>query len=280
VRALLADRRTLPDVVAARQMSPGAREALARAGVSWVDETGAAEISLPSLVVSRDGYRQARPRQEPHWTPSALAVAEAILCGTRPTVAETAQVTGLSTAGCAIGLRTLSDLGLLESSAKRGRASGRRVADADRLLDAYADAVSSLAAGAQLRVGLPPGDPIAAVAEIGKTWSKSGIPWAATGAVAAAMLAPYLTSVNTAEVYVGVLTEAELRQLVAKGGLRPIAGGRLLLRALPVVTTIRLATTNDGLRLAPWPRVYADLRGSGVRGEEAAEHLREVVHGT
>jgi hypothetical protein len=248
--------------------------------VSWADETGAAEISLPSLVVSRDGHPQTRPHREPHWTPSALAVAEAILCGTRPTVAETAAATGLSTAGCALGLRALSDLGLLESSAQRGRASGRRVADADRLLDAYAAAASSMAAGPRLRVGLPPGDPIAAVTEIGANWSRTGIAWAATGAVAAAVLAPYLTSVNTAEVYVGVLTEAELRQLAAKEELRPIEGGRLLLKALPIVTIIRLATTHDGLRLAPWPRVYADLRRSGVRGEEAAEHLREAIHGT
>ncbi|MGD0836257.1 MAG: hypothetical protein ABSB49_06400, partial [Polyangia bacterium] len=28
-----------------------------------------------------------------------------------------------------------------------------------------------------------------------------------------------------------------------------------------------------------WPRVYADLRHTGVRGEEAAEHLREIVRG-
>ncbi len=26
----------------------------------------------------------------------------------------------------------------------------------------------------------------------------------------------------------------------------------------------------------PWPRAYADLRKVGVRGEEAAEHLKEV----
>lgn len=29
----------------------------------------------------------------------------------------------------------------------------------------------------------------------------------------------------------------------------------------------------------PWPRVYVDLPAEGVRGEEAAEHLREVMHG-
>jgi hypothetical protein len=33
----------------------------------------------------------------------------------------------------------------------------------------------------------------------------------------------------------------------------------------------------DGLRVAPWPRVYVDLQRTGVRGEEAAEHLIEVI---
>ena len=27
----------------------------------------------------------------------------------------------------------------------------------------------------------------------------------------------------------------------------------------------------------PWPRVYADLQHSGVRNEEAAEHLKEQM---
>ena len=41
----------------------------------------------------------------------------------------------------------------------------------------------------------------------------------------------------------------------------------------------RLAAVKDGLRLVPWPRAYADLRVVGVRGEEAAEHLRETIRG-
>ena len=61
--------------------------------------------------------------------------------------------------------------------------------------------------------------------------------------------------------------------------LRPIEGGRLTLRPFPTVAVRALASKVDGLRVAPWPRVYVDLRRSGVRGEEAAEHLREVFRG-
>lgn len=63
----------------------------------------------------------------------------------------------------------------------------------------------------------------------------------------------------------------------AKADLSPIHGGRLVLRPFPTATPRRLAATLGGLRVAPWPCVYADLRAVGVRGEEAAERLREVV---
>jgi len=40
-----------------------------------------------------------------------------------------------------------------------------------------------------------------------------------------------------------------------------------------------LTIKKEGLVFAPWPRVYTDLRQTGVRGEEAAEHLKEVMLG-
>jgi hypothetical protein len=52
-------------------------------------------------------------------------------------------------------------------------------------------------------------------------------------------------------------------------------GGRLVLRPFPTPAGARLSKTiAGGLRSTLWPRVYADLRVSGVRGEDAAEHLR------
>ena len=40
-----------------------------------------------------------------------------------------------------------------------------------------------------------------------------------------------------------------------------------------------MASKKEGIHVAPWPRVYADLRLVGVRGEEAAEHLRDRMRG-
>ena len=101
--------------------------------------------------------------------------------------------------------------------------------------------------------------------------------WAATGPLAASVLAPYLTRVSVVEVYVDAATIPELESVAEKAGLKPIEGGRVVLRPFPTVATKNLATEEHGLCLAPWSRVYTDLRMVGVRGEEAAEHLRDVA---
>lgn len=268
-----------PDVVVGRRLSPGARAALTQAGVSWVDETGAAEVALGTIVVSRTG-RTLPPGSRPaRWAPATLAVAEGLMCGVPATVAATKAATGLSSGSCTSALRTLTELGLLEADAARGRAAGRRVADPGALLAAYADAADALRAPERLQVGVTWRDPVTGLAETARAWTSAGIDWCATGAVAAAILAPHLTQVGAAEVYVDADTLAGLEAIAAEARLKPIEGGRLTLRPLPTQGVRRLATEAEGLRLAPWPRVYTDLRAMGVRGEEAAEHLLEIVNG-
>ena len=278
-RELLAGRKERPDVAAARHMSPGARKALSAAGIGWVDETGAAEIALESLIVSRSGHPIKVPQKPPRWTPAVLAVAEALLCGVRATVGAMQESTRLSAGSATNALRTLTDLGLTSAGTRRGRNSARQIPDRDRLLDAYAAAAASMMPETALTVGVTWRDPATALAEIGQRWNDTGISWAATSTVAASVFAPYLTTVTTAEVYVDRKTIAGLEEVAAKAGLQPIEGGRLTLRPFPTVTARLLAVVKDGLSLAPWPRVYADLRVVGVRGEEAAEHLRDVIRG-
>lgn len=276
-RLLASDAR--PDVVAGRHLSPGARDALTRGGVSWVDETGAAEVAVGTILVSRPGRTAPRDAQPPRWAPSTLAVAEALLCGAEATVSTTREATGLSTGSCTTALRVLTELGLLEAGAERGRAAGRRVRNPSALLGAYADAADALRPSGQLQVGVVWRDPVAGLADLGRRWTDTGLHWCATGLVAAAVVAPLLTNVGAAEVYVGADTLAGLAAVAERSGLKVIAGGRLTLRPMPSRGVMRFATEAGGLRVAPWPRIYADLRALGVRGEEAAEHLREVIDG-
>lgn len=268
-----------PDVVVARQMSPGARELLSSRGIGWVDELGAAEIAIGTIVVSRTGRRPELAKKPSGWTPAVLAVSEALLHGTRATVTAIRKATGLSSGSCANALRVLTELRLLEADAQRGRASARRVMSVDGLLEAYASAAVPLKPAISLTVGVTWRDHVAGLTELGPRWTQLGIDWAATGAVAAAVLAPLLTTVSSTTVYVDARTSAELEALAVRSELRPIAGGRLTLAPFPTVATQLLAETTAGIRIAPWPRVYVDLRATGVRGEEAAEHLLEVMRG-
>jgi hypothetical protein len=278
-RRILAKGRRRPDVAVARRLSPGAREALSEAGVGWVDETGAAEIAVGSIVVSRTG-RPPKPAEKPkRWTSAVLGVAEALLCDTKATVASTAAATGLSAGSCTQALRFLTDLRLLEAQARRGRLSARQVADPERLLEAYASAAEHTRASISLQVGVTWRDPVAGLMETGRRWNRANLSWAATGVAAASVIAPYLTEVTAAEVYVDADSMALLEAAAAAVNLRPIEGGRLTLRPFPTAAVRELASEVDRLRVAPWPRVYVDLRQSGVRGEEAAEHLREVARG-
>lgn len=276
VRRVLAQHRPQPDIVVARVLSPGARAELAQAGVGWVDETGAAEIALGTIIVARSG-RPAKREVPKRWTPSVLAVAEAALCGVRATTSAMRDATGLSTGSCVNALRILSDLALLDASADRGRSSARRVGDRDRLLSAYASAAAALASDLRVEVGVTWRDFADGLRKTARRWQAAQVEFAVTGALAAELLAPYLTSVTTAEVYVSVETVVGLEAVAASAGLTPVDGGRLILRPFPTVSANRLASRSSGLRVAPWPRVYVDLLHVGVRGEDAAEHLKEVV---
>ena len=266
------------DVLAARAFSEGARRILRDRRIGWVDETGAAEISKGMLVVSRSGDPKARRRTRVRaWTPAVIAVAEAVLMGAPAKVKDTVRATGLSNGACGGALRFLADEGFLEQDAPRGPKSGRRLEDPGPLLDVYAEAAAERSEDVSLELGVLWHDAVHGAVEIGQRLQEQEVRWAATGGVAAHVMAPHLTRVPSADLYVDAATAPELHLIAERLGLEPLKGGRLVLRPFPAEVTSRLARRVHGLCVAPWPRVYADLLPRGVRGQEAAEHLREVM---
>lgn len=278
VREVLAMRKP-PEVLVGSEISLAARAAASDAGLSWVDETGAAEIAVGDVIVSRTGSQRRDGLNQPRWSRAVLGAAEALLCGVPATVAAVTRATGHSTSSVAVALATLSGWGLLEADAPRGPRSGRRLADPDHLLAEYARAAAAQRPRAELRCGVLWRDPLVAVKQLGKRWDEAGVKWAATGPLAAAVIAPYLTEVAQGDVYLDVKSEPGLRNMAKAADAEPMAGGRLVVRPFPTQASRLLAADEDGVRVVPWPRVYADLRPLGVRGEEAAEHLRELRHG-
>lgn len=264
-------------IFAARQMSPGAQKLLRDRHINWVDETGAAEIAIGTVVVSRSGHRPADSRKSNRWTPAVLSVAEALLCAHPATVSAMAQITQLSVGSCTSALRFLAEQGHLTSKQARGRESARTLVNRTRLLEDYASATLLFPPKASLAIGVSWKDPAKELANIGKKWTQSKVQWMATGEMAANILAPLLTHVAITEVYLSVGTIAQLEAASRLVGLSPIPGGRLILKTTPTQISEYLTTRKNSLVIAPWPRVYADLRETGVRGEEAAEHLKDVM---
>jgi hypothetical protein len=268
----------MPDLIAAPELSPGARNLARDCGVGWLDETGAAEISIEMLLVSRSVATPPVSDSGSHWRPATLAVCEALLVSSQATVAAVAAHTGLAVSTVVESLKFLDHNGLLEAEAGRGRLSGRRVKDRNALLDAYATAAEQVRPITSLRMGALWRDPIQGVIEAGKRWRAAGTGWAATGALPASVIAPALTELAPIEIYITSRTIGDLRKSAEIGGLREMDGGRILLRPFPTPASDTI--TNEvvpGLFSVLWPRIYADLRTVGVRGEDAAEHLREEM---
>jgi hypothetical protein len=247
--------------------------------VGWVDESGAAEIDLPNLVVSRSGAPPTPLDTKLGWRRTTLAICEALLDDhATATVESVAEATGLSVGTAAGALKFLENEGHLTSSAARGRGAARSVVDQNALLDAYATAATRLRVPTALRVGVLWRDPVQGAIEAGKRWSAMKIPWAATSALSAAVMAPMQTEIAPLEIYVAASTPSALYRAAETAGLKQIDGGRLTLRPFPTPAVDRLfVKLRGGLQSMPWPRVYADLRTTGVRGEDAAEHLREEM---
>lgn len=280
VRAALKGSHNSNVVFVGRRLSPGARKELSEAGISWVDETGASEMSIGTILISRTGMPEEKSHDLKHWTPAVIAVAEALLCGTKGTQAAMERATGLSGGSCANALRFLTDEKFLSAAAKRGPASARRIADGRRLLDAYAEEANAQQTDIALSIGVTWQDIVKGLTELGRRFDSESLVYAVTGGAAAAVLAPYLTVVSQATVYVNANSAAELNSIAERVNLRPIDGGRLTLKPFPSRAVQRMATeVSSGMRVAPWPRVYADLLGEGVRGEDAAEHLYGLVNG-
>ena len=278
VREVLLHHSDGPLVVVGRRISSGARDRLSRAGIGWVEETSSAEIAFDGLVVSRHGRNVLQPRRSWGWPRSVLALAEALLCGVRPTVLATMEATGLSAGSCAQGLSFLTRLRFLTADAARGRSSARRIVDADDLLDSYSGATGETQTDVSVPVEVVGNDMIRVLTAASRKWDLAGILWAATGSLAAQVLAPSRARLINADVFVAADTRCSIVAIAAIAGFRPTRWGRLTLRPFPTVTTRRLTDEKLGIRLAPWPRVYADLCSGGTWAKKAAENLRNREH--
>ena len=198
-----------------------------------MDESGAAEISAGTIVISRTGSPATPSRAKLGWRRTTLAVCEVLLTDCPATVSAVVAETGLSMSGVATALKFLASVGFLSSGADRGPQSRRRVTDRDGLIDVYAAAAERLRSPVTIRAGVLWRNPLKGVTEVGRAWDEAGIGWAATGALSAAAWAPIMTEVTPMEVYVTGKTPGDLRKALFAAGLKELESGRLQVRPFP-----------------------------------------------
>lgn len=266
-----------PDVLLLSRTTPAIREFLEQNYIGWVDQSGSAQISAESLIISREKIQVLHQTRQTRWTRSMLGVSEALLTGIPGTVSAITAATGLAPSSAATALRRLSEMHLLTADAVRGRRAGRKMTKYTELLSAYSDATTERQHKFTLRVGVLWQDPIKSLAEVGKSWSQAGTQWAATSAIAAAVIAPFSTQISPLEIYLDVSSPALMAAALKKVGLKPLEGGRLKVSPFPSEGTRNQVKWIQSVPVVPWPRAYADLQHAGVRGEEVAEHLRNVL---
>jgi hypothetical protein len=96
IRRVIATNDGNSEIVVGRHLSVSARKALSGAGIGWVDESGAAQIAGPGVMVALSGTPAKRPDRPSGWTPSVIAVAEALLCEVKASASAVVEATGLS----------------------------------------------------------------------------------------------------------------------------------------------------------------------------------------
>ncbi len=270
-------------VVVARHLSPGSRELLARRGASWVEGTGAARIVAPDLLVVRDAPRGAGAKAQAFsWSPSAVSIAEALLNRSSPTgvrTMELAALTGWSAPQISQVLGAFDAEGWTTKwGPQRGSGASRELVDGAGMLEAWADEASSAAPERRFAERIFDDPMRFLVDELAPALDEHGVRWTVTGWAAAEQLAPFATTVPALQMYIEDRAfRGPLTQAMAAIPVREVdGGGRIEFRSAGE-HLLKLATRHRGIPLASAPRVYADLRALGGRGEDAALHLRDEV---
>lgn len=270
-------------VLIARELSPGAIEWLSARGANWADETGQVRILGPDgLVVIRE---RTRPREERErrwvgWSPSAMAIAEAILAREDQALSATelAGSTGWSVPQTANVLSAFDARGwTVKRGAARGRGASRQLIDADALLASWATAVAAERPSTRL-AHRSTRDPMGFLQDQLGPALDNAVKWAVSGWAALDLTAPFASAVPNLHIYIADTQFAgPLSTAIAETGLQEVEeGGRVIFWATDEYV-LKLARRAHGIPVVSAPRLYADLSKLGARGQDAADHVREQL---
>jgi hypothetical protein len=266
-----------PMLLIAGETTSDARDALQRHGIGVIDGRGYAHIELPGLLFHHEGNRPRQRAWPTRLNGKAGVAAQALLMHPEREwqVQELAAEAGVSLGLAHRVLARLTEDGVVVADGS-GRNRVRRVADPTALLDLWAE--ENTHQPTRTRAYLLAQSLRQLVGELGHGLDSGPVAYALTGAAGASLVAPFVTAVPVAEVWVTATASAE--ELCAAVGAEPVADGHNVefLQARDD-TPLAFREQEAGLWVASRFRLYADLRTSPRRGREQADHLRREVIG-
>ena len=269
-------------LVVAAATTAEAREILERHGVAMVDGLGNAHVDLPGLVLHTEGRRR-RGDGSPHRVQARLAgkagvAAQALLLDPERDwkVQDLAGEAGVSIGLAHRVLARLEEEGLVASEGA-GPRRVRRVVAPTALLDLWAEENTDRGVR-RARAYRLARDPRELASAVSAALDAAGVGHAVTGAAAAALVAPFVTSVPVTEVWVDSVVS--LDGAVATAGAEVVDGGaNLALVQGSGDEPLAFRRQDEGTWIVNPVRLFSDLRGDPRRGREQAERLRQEVIG-
>ncbi len=270
--------RTMPVVVVAGESTARAREILTEAGVGLVDGSGNVRLELPGLLVRIASRKPVRRAAVPvRLSGKSGLVAQAMLCD----VDRSWQVGDLKQR-CAVSaglvhrvLLRLEDEGVVEVHGA-GPAKTRRLSNPAALLDLWVE--EQIDRPTRQRVFMLAQTTDQLIGSLCEGLEAAGVDYALTGAAAAARLAPFVTSVAVADVWLE--STADPSVVCARLGVAPVdSGPNVVFLQERDDGPLAFRTQIEGLWTVNMFRLYLDTRRDPRRGREQSDHLRREVIG-
>ena len=266
-------------LVVAEQISGTARTLLEAGGVAFVDRLGHASIRMPGIFIRTGGFSidSHLVRQSPHRAQlsgkSGLVAETLLLDPQRPWKVDDLATKSTVSAGLTHRvLVRLEDLGIVEKRGS-GPSAVRHLPDPGALLDLWAEEEHDVrpketAVYVLARPGSVPAQSLSA------RLNEHEIVHAISGAAAAAMVAPSVTSTPVVRIRLTSAVSVDLA-IAAAGGRQVEDGQNVVLVQASDDLALRSRQLVKGAWLTAFPRTYIDLLRDPRRGREQAAAFRQ-----
>ena len=267
-----------PMVVVAAEMTGQAREILAEAGIGSVDGLGNLRLELPGLLMRISGTKQSRRPSAPvRLSGKSSLVVQAMLLDVKRSWhgSDLTQRCGVSVGLAHKVLRRLEEEGVVEVQGA-GPNKTRQVTNPTALLDLWAEEHRDRPARRPAFMLAQTSDQL--INDLSDGLEAARIDYALTGAAAATRIAPYISNVLVADVWLA--STVDVNELCTQIEAMPVDSGPNIMflqgrNDAPLAFRTRAgdAWTTNVFRL------YVDLLRDPQRGQEQAEHLRREAIG-